>query len=74
MDSAFHRRKAGDRGSKTAERDKSRLEEEKAMALKELGKKQLEIELLKKTRISGTGLENDRSEPEGRELTQGDNP
>lgn len=74
MDSAFRRRKAGDRGSKTAEREKSRLEEEKDMALKELGEKQLEIELLKKTRISGSSLENDRSEPEGWERTQVDNP
>ena len=44
------------------------------MALKELGKKAAGNRTAKKTRVSGTGLENDRSEPEGRERTQGDNP
>lgn len=43
-------------------------------ALKELGKKAAGNRTAKKTRISGTGLENDRSEPEGRERTQVDNP
>ena len=48
MDSAFYRRQAETEEVRQLKEKNARLEEEKDMALKELGKKQLEIELLKK--------------------------